>query len=506
MVASSARRGSLVSYLLCAGLVALLAAGNYLLWIHNYFAADSWTIVGSVGLSAWNLADLLPFRQAASTVNAVFTYAPVLRVMTWLAFKLGGYNPEPYHLLLIAFHVGTSLLLFATALQLTGSRLKATAAGAIFAVHFASTEGVGWFAGGSHAIAGFFGATALVLYTRYLVTRRTLWQVGALAALLGGALTQATALPWFAILACLDIFHSRKTGDLRGLHRRLAILAALLVAIIPVYLQALDSTGRSGYSYQLGPWVFRNLLHYPLSTVMPSLEGSSYSLARDLLPAPFDRDAFTRLMGMTEAFGILLATGLLVVAVVLLWTRGGWLSRFCVVSFALGTTPYLLINGQGYRYLYGPLIFFSLVAANSVVDLYRHLRVPSPVAAMTLLAILPLFVALSFAESQRQLFWWQQAGLVAHRSLQQLRETQPRFPGGAKILFGGLPDTLQNTNAQVWRQGIPDAVRAVYGDPTLRVEAYGKEEVERLFRQELRGAPDTFGFVWENWQFRRVAP
>jgi hypothetical protein len=49
-------------------------------------------------------------------------------------------------------------------------------------------------------------------------------------------------------------------------------------------------------------------------------------------------------------------------------------------------------------------------------------------------------------------------------------------------------------------------VRIVYGDRSLRIEGYGKEEVERLFREELRAEPGTYGFVWEDWQFKKIAP
>ncbi len=505
-VISSTRSSLRKSHLFCALVVAVLAVGNYILWIHNYFVADSWWLVGSISEPDWSLADLLPFRQLPHRINSTLYYAPVHTAVLWLAFKLGGFDPERYNLTLIGFHLGTTLFLFAAALQLTGSRLKATAAASIFAVHFASTEGVGWLGAITHPVAGFFGAMAFALYVRYLQTSRARWGVGAMVALLGASLTQVTALPWFAILAGLDLFYSRKRGSFQGFRQRLAVLGVLLLAMVPLQIHALRFTEGEGYHYQSGPWIVRNLFFYPVSTVVPSLEGSSFSLTRDLLLVPFDQNGFIRLVSMTDAFGLLLASGLVVVAVALLWSCGGWLSRFSLVAFFLSTTPLLLVNGQGYRYLYVPLMFFSLAVANSLVDLYRHLVGHARGAAVAVLAILPLFVALSFAESQRQLFWRQQAGLMAHRSLVQLKETQPELPKGAKIVFGGALDTIQNTNAEVWRQGLREAVKVVYGDRTLRVEGYTREEVERLFHEELKGAPNTYGFVWEDWQFKRIAP
>ena len=447
----------------------------------------------------------MPFQEHPLKTSATYYYAPILAALTWVAYKLGGYSPERYNLLLMMLHMGASLFLFSTVLQLTESRLKATSAGAIFAVHFGTTEAVGWFGAITHPAAGFFGATAMALYSRYLTTRRIGWGIGAMAALAAGALTQSTGLPWFAVLGVLDIIYSQRKGELRGIGRRLAVLSVLLVAILPLQLQAFRFT-EGGYHYTFGPWVALNLFYYPLSTVMPSLEQSAYSLARDLLLAPSDWSAFTRLVSMKDAFGILLGSGMVVLASIIMWAKGGWICRFALIGFALSITPFLLLNGQGYRYLYTPLIFFSLAASSALVDLYQHLRLSSRTAALAVIAIIPLFGVLSFAESQRQLFWWNQAGLVAEGSLIQLKQIDPSFPEGAKLVFGGLPDTIPGTNAEVWRQGFTEAVRVVYGDRTLRVEAYGKDEVERLFREELKGAPKTYGFVWENWRFKQIAP
>lgn len=484
-----------------------LAVANYAGWIYNYFAADSWVLIGSITQANWTLLDLLPFRfwQVEHNLNPTFYYAPTLMVITWLSVKLGGYSPEPYHVGMILLHLGTTLFLFSSVMQLTGSRLKATIAGAIFAVHFASTEAVGWFGSNSHPIVGLFESMSLFFYLRFLITRRMVWWFGALAGLVVGALAQASALIWFPVLACLDVFYGWTHRDRRGIPLRLVVLGALLAGIFLLEMQSL-SLAKGGYRYSFGPWIVLNMLYYPVSTIIPSLEENAVSLYRDLFRASSDWSALTRLMGMREAFNILLTASLSIVAAVMLWAKGGWMGRFAVIGFALGLTPFLLINGQGYRYLYTPLMFFSLAAANTIGDLYGSLRASSRTAAIVLVAIVPLFVLFSFAESQRQLFWWEQAGIVGHNSLQQLKELQPGLPSEAKVIFGGMPDTIQHTNAEVWRRGIQEAVRAVYDDRTLKVESYSKGEVERQFREELKGAPNTYGFIYDNWRLYRIAP
>jgi hypothetical protein len=498
-------RGRILYYLLPAVGVALLAIATYIWWISNYLVADSWALIGAISQPDWNLADLLPFHQVPHRINSTYYYAPVSTAVLWLAYKLGGFSPERYHLLNIAFHTATSLLLYAAALRLTRSRLKATLAGAIFAVHFASTEAVGWFGGYTHPMVGFFGAGALVLYLQFLATRRIAWWVGALVALVAGALTQATALPWFAVVACLDILYSRGTDRWSRILRRLAVLAAIPIAVLPTQLQAF-SMGPTGYHQRFGSWVFLNIFYYPISAVIPSLEPTAVGLARDLQLAASDQSAFARLMSMNDAFVLLLASVLSVLVAILLVVKGGRVGRFAVVGFGLSLTPFLLVDGQAYRYLYTPLIFFSLGAANSVVDLYRGLKPSSRWAAWAVLMAVPVFITLSFAESQRQMFWWQQAGLIAHRNLQQLQELQPTFPPEAKVVVGGMPDSIPGTNAEIWRQGFEEALQSIYGNRALDVQAYSKDDVERLFQGELKGAPNTYGFIYEDWQFKLLTP
>jgi hypothetical protein len=450
-VVSTGRRG-IASYLLAVGLIAALAAGNYIGWIHNYLVADSWSLIGAISEPGWTAADLLPFRTLPHEINSTSYYAPVYMAVLWLAHKIGGFSPEPYHLLLVTLHVGTSLFIFDTVSQLTGSRLKATVAASIFAVHFASTEAVGWFAAITHPMTGFFGAASLAMYSRYLVSRRRIWWIGALAALLAAAFTQATALPWFAILACLDILYSSRSGEAgrrREMMTRVLVLGGLLAAMVPLQIHSLGFGTRSSYLYEVGPWVLRNLLFYPVSTVMPSLEGPSYSLTRDLVLAPTDPEAFIRLVSMPDAFIMLMASALAVILALFLLSRGGWLERFAVLSFLLSTSPFLALDGHGYRYLYVPLIFFAMLAGSAIGRLYEDARRHSTGTTLAVLMIVPVFVVLSFAESQRQMFWWQQAGFIAHKSLVQLKEIQPEFPEGAKTVFGGVPDTLHNTNAQI---------------------------------------------------------
>lgn len=474
-----------------------LAAGTYLPWIHNYFVGDSWWMVERIGEPGWSLLDLLPFRRLQQPLNSTNYYAPVNITVLWFAFRLGGFAPERYHLLMIAFHVGASIALYSTTCSLTGSRLKAIAAGSMFAVHFALTEAVGWYGAMTHPAAGFFGAASLALFARFLATGGRLWFALSLASLSMASLTQVTGLSWFGILLLADLMLAGKHRRVERDVKRAAILVALGLGIVVLQIPTVTLDGVGGYRYQLGPWVLHNLFYYPISTFMPNLELPAYMLVNDLLVAATREDARLQLLGMTTAFNMLLASGVVVVAVLLMWASGKSLLRFCLLAFAAGMAPFVLMNGQGYRYLYVPLMFFSLAVSDMIVDHYNRLRYQSGMAAIAVLAILPLFVSLSFMESQRQMFWWREAGYVTHKTLSQLRELQPEVPNGAILAFIGLPDTLPNSNVQVWRNGIESAARMLYENPTLKVESLAQDD------QPTDG---RIVFTWQDWQLRKQSP
>lgn len=115
-------------------------------------------------------------------------YYPLLHTVFWLEYKLWGASPLPYHLVNIAFHVLTALLLlrFLQQLNIPGAWLAA----AIFALHPVLVESVAWISELKNTLSGAFGVGSALLYLKYDRERDSRVYLGALVLFVAGLMTK----------------------------------------------------------------------------------------------------------------------------------------------------------------------------------------------------------------------------------------------------------------------------------------------------------------------------
>ena len=115
-------------------------------------------------------------------------YYPLLHTVFWIEHKLWGAWPLPYHLLNIALHALTALLLWRILerLQLPGAWLAA----GIFALHPVLVESVAWISELKNTLSGAFCAGSALLYLKYDRERKGGAYFIALALFLAGVMTK----------------------------------------------------------------------------------------------------------------------------------------------------------------------------------------------------------------------------------------------------------------------------------------------------------------------------
>ncbi len=107
----------------------------------------------------------------AAWTGRFIEYFPIRDTAYWLNYQLSGLNPLPYHLTSIAFHVASTLLLFALARQLRFSREVSFWGALLFGLHPIHVESVAWVSGLKDPMFTAFAFLSLLFYGRYLTRR-----------------------------------------------------------------------------------------------------------------------------------------------------------------------------------------------------------------------------------------------------------------------------------------------------------------------------------------------
>ncbi len=179
------------------GLVGLVAAVYAPVAGHPFVGFDDdFVIVGNPGLR-------LGFGGAGLRWALTTGYAGNWTPVTWLSLmldqRLHGLSPAGCHVLNVALHAASTLLLFAFLVRTTGALWRSAAAAAVFAVHPLHVEAVAWASSRKDVLSGVCFFLALLAHARY-ATRPG---VGRLAALVAVCALGLAAKSMLVTLPCV---------------------------------------------------------------------------------------------------------------------------------------------------------------------------------------------------------------------------------------------------------------------------------------------------------------
>lgn len=175
-------------------------------------------------------------------LRALFShmFMPLSTLTHLVDASLFGKNPAGHHAHSVLWHLGAVLLWYLALVRMTGNRLAAALAAALFAVHPLRAEAVAWIASRKEVVSGFWFAGTVLLYARYAARP----SVGRMALVFLGmamaVLSKQTVLTLPCALLLLDLW---PLGRLSLLHpatwvRPLAEKLPLFLLCVPAVLLA----------------------------------------------------------------------------------------------------------------------------------------------------------------------------------------------------------------------------------------------------------------------------
>jgi hypothetical protein len=189
--------------------ILLLALILYASTLGDWFSGDDfWFLRSSQATPVGEyVAKAFDFRQTAR-LSELDRYRPLYPVAWRLTYAVFGLNAWGYHALLLALHLGSTVLVWFIAFRLTRRPWAASLAALIFSIHPAYADAVAWISGGNRVFVTFPYLLSLLLFMRYVdgAARRRAYYLGSFLAFVtailfhSAALTLAVVLPAYAFL------------------------------------------------------------------------------------------------------------------------------------------------------------------------------------------------------------------------------------------------------------------------------------------------------------------
>jgi len=386
------------------------------------------------------------------------TWAPLTLWSHMVDCQLFGLDAGAHHLVNVALHLASTLLLFIVLVRMTGQPWRSGLVAGIFAVHPLHVESVAWISERKDVLSTLLGMVTLLLYVRYTeVPTPRRYALVALAFALGlMAKPMLVTLPF--VLLLLDYWPLRRLAwpPTWGAVRRLCWEKLLLVA-----LAALSCVLTFLAQQKLGAVV--SLSHLPFGARLANVVTAYVTyLAKSFWPSklavlyPLEQPLPETVLGAS----VILAA---VTLAAVLWVKRrpyllvGWLWYLGMLVPVIGLVQ-VGVQGMADRYSYLPLVGFSIALVWSAADLVEsRSRLRAVAATIAVAALLGLAVT-----AHRQVGHW--------RTSRTLFEHTVAVTNGNYVIHNNLGNALAS-------DGIPTAAMVHYREALVIKPSYAEAHV-----------------------------
>jgi Tfp pilus assembly protein PilF len=335
--------------------------------------------------------------------------------LTWLSymldFNLFGSNPGAQHLVNVAFHLASTLLLFLTLFRMTRQPWRCAVVAAIFAVHPLHVESVAWISERKDVLSTFFEMFTLLLYVRY-IEKRSVRNYLRMAVAFGlSLLAKPMAVTFPFVLLLLDFWPLRRLDwPLQpAALRRLFLEKTPLLAMAAV-TSVLTFLAQRGYG------AVASLSHLPLAERVGNAAIAYVAyIGKTFWPV----DLAVLYPVQKPVIGNAIIAVLILAAITgaaWKWVRQrpylavGWLWYLGMLVPVIGLVQ-VGTQSMADRYTYAPMVGLSIAIVWTIADLVKN-RPALRIAAAA--ATIPMLAVLAGAAYQQATYWKSSRTLFEH--------------------------------------------------------------------------------------------
>lgn len=413
-------------------------------------------------------------------------YAPLTMLSYGLDYRLHGMTPRGVLLTNVLLHATASALLFAGLCRLTRRPGPSLFVAAVFALHPLHVESVAWASQRKDVLAGLAFSLALLAYAGFVRGRwRRASYLALVVAFVGGLLSKSTLVTLPFVLLLLDVWPlARLPLDGRGAR---AVLPRLLAEKVPLLVIAAAASATTVWA-QGAEKAVMSLDRLPVAVRLINAPVAMMTyLAKAFWPTGLATFYPLDPTGAGWSAGLLSAAGLVAItsgAIALLRRAPclavGWLWFVGMLVPMIGLVQ---VGSQALadRYTYLPLTGLTMAVAFAAPDVWRAIRLPAPVLALTGVVVIG---ALALRTRDQLGHWVDGIALYSHA----LRVTEPSFVvhhnlGVALLEHGRLEEAAEQlAHADRLLPAKADNLKA-WADTEQRRGA--REHAIQLYRQAL---------------------
>ncbi|MDH4223899.1 MAG: glycosyltransferase family 39 protein [candidate division Zixibacteria bacterium] len=413
--------------------------------------------------------------------DSVIKFRPLVHFFFQLIFGIFGLTPLCYHLMGLIFHLLNAILFYKLLLKFTSDNKLSLISSLIFVSHFAQEETLFWISAISSPMVTFLYLCCIWAIWKYLLENKISFYV--LSLILAGLALLAKEDSITAFLVVFLMSYAMTTGGSRlklkkGILLSLPFLGLSFAYSVIRYLTVPEYIMSRFLTYN-PVVIIKNLCYFGISLLFPvrflfdviGFEVHSYlnSVVQHRLDNPW-------------VVLVLLSISLVFVMIIIsLLKRRVYGLRIGLGLILIGILPYLLVNGNGQRFLYFSSLGFSLVLASTIIDISNKIK-----RFNILYAFIVIILLFNGAIMYKRSIWWRKAGEICRVVLYQAGEISRSYPGGSKIYFANLPQRMNG--AYTFHTGFEEAFYLFYPEALVKVYDLGQLDEKELknFKNNLR--------------------